>query len=882
MLVKLVFCALDWALWRYEFVKKLLSLVLSALILVPGFAQPNVGKDLRLALESQAKKISVILRFKDPQWTRSQETPAQIQKRKMSWVRSSQAKLASDLSPAIKTMESIEQAIPLWVNHSLILTASPGEIKEVLQSENILSARLDREMRFLEPPMRRSGLDSSAIEYTYGLKNLRVPRVWSELGITGKGVRVGILDSGLDSSHPDFKDRVLMSRDFASGYEDDQPNDGNGHGTHCAGTLGGGSSSGRAIGVAPGVQLLVGKIVDDTGSAGMSSIMRGMQWIVDPDGNPETPDFPRVISNSWGIRGNNDDFEEIIKTWKELGIIPVFAAGNTGPNPSTVWNPGILTSVITVGAVNEGDSIASFSSRGPVRYQGKTYIKPDLTAPGVGVYSALIEGGYERRSGTSMATPHIAGVVALMLEADPDLDFERVRELLVSSSIDFGNPGLDSSYGEGRVDAYQAVLLTLNGGRVQLQVNTPEPGMQMKVIIGAKTYFPGEDGNLVFHLPQGEQELRVESYGLLTHSQRFSLKKGQNLNLGVEMNWAPKIPMSFETKNAEGRPISGWIEFLETPLEIEKTNGSPLNLELPQGRYKIRVGAKGHKTITKPLTTSPHASKVFVLSKLARVLLVNQDRSSNYSEFYREALDQAGLEFQLESKISESDLMPYESVLWFSGDSSYGALNKREQAMLSRYVQSGGALILTGQDLGVHFSYRNLFSSRVLGVSLVEEDISPSSLSGEGFEFELNGGDSADNQNYPDLVTLSRQASDSARVLFSYAGQGGAAVFNSYGEGKSVYLGFGLEGVRGAKLRLRILKHLLALVQPMSHQRLSRLNWAYLHDKALYEELLAGFLMEFNHPDLAKAISTWQDKSAFRPLLKRLQAQGIGELGIRE
>ncbi|PPS69831.1 S8 family serine peptidase [Streptomyces sp. MH60] len=278
------------------------------------------------------------------------------------------------------------------------------------------------------------------------------PAAW-EAGLTGKGVTVAVLDSGVDAGHPDLAGRIGRSRSFIPGEE---VADRHGHGTHVTSTVGGSgaASDGKEKGVAPGATLAVGKVLDDGGSGSESEIIAGMEWAardVDAD----------IVSMSLGSTepsDGTDPMAEAVNTLsRETGALFVIAAGNTGA-PSSIGSPGAADAALTVGAVDSADQAAWFTSAGP-RY-GDNALKPDLSAPGVGILAArsrLAEGSgdYTSMDGTSMATPHIAGVAALLAEEHPDWSGARLKDALMSTSEE-----LDSSVyrtGAGRVSVPDAV-----------------------------------------------------------------------------------------------------------------------------------------------------------------------------------------------------------------------------------------------------------------------------------------------------------------------------------------------------------------------------------------------------------------------------------------
>ncbi|MBX9768395.1 MAG: S8 family serine peptidase, partial [Bdellovibrionales bacterium] len=156
--------------------------------------------------------------------------------------------------------------------------------------------------------------------------------------------------------------------------------------------------------------------------------------------------------------------------WEKLGILPVFAAGNSGPRRQTVLLPGACPSVLTVGATDSTDTIASFSSRGPVVWKTGTFNKPDIVAPGVKVKSALPGGQYAEWSGTSMATPHVAGVAALLYQVKPDLNVADAKKFLLDGADPKAND-LNNEYGRGRLNALKSISLIageVSRGRVAI------------------------------------------------------------------------------------------------------------------------------------------------------------------------------------------------------------------------------------------------------------------------------------------------------------------------------------------------------------------------------------------------------------------------------
>ena len=289
------------------------------------------------------------------------------------------------------------------------------------------------------------------------------PEVW-ESGYDGSGVKVAVLDTGIDLGHPDLAGRVADSKSFVPGQS---VQDGRGHGTHVAGTVAGSgaASEGRYKGVAPGAQLLVGKVLDNRGNGDESSVIAGMEWAAAQGAD--------IVSMSLGADTEEagDPISEAVDALTDSsGALFVISAGNSGPGRGTVSTPGIAGKALTVGAFDKQDRLADFSSRGPTAGGA---LKPEITAPGVGIVSARAAGTqmgpvvathYTALSGTSMAAPHVSGAAALLVQQHPDWGPARLKDALVSSA----KTGVDYEVyeqGAGRlaVDRASAGQLTATG-----------------------------------------------------------------------------------------------------------------------------------------------------------------------------------------------------------------------------------------------------------------------------------------------------------------------------------------------------------------------------------------------------------------------------------
>jgi serine protease AprX len=280
--------------------------------------------------------------------------------------------------------------------------------------------------------------------------------VW-DAGLKGTGIKVAVVDTGIDDTHPDFAGRIMAAKSFVS----DSARDDNGHGTHVAGTVAGNGSksNGKYIGVAPEAHLYIAKVLRADGSGSMSSVMAGIEWAV-------LEQQVQIINLSLGGTATCDGTDALSVLCDEAvlqaGVVMCIAAGNAGPRHQTIGPPGCARYVITVGAIDDDDQVARFSSRGPTA-DGR--VKPDIVFPGVGIVApraagtslgAVIEEGYVASDGTSMATPHASGVAALMLQANPELTAEQVKTEMLAGGVDIG--ALPNEQGIGRGDAHRAYL----------------------------------------------------------------------------------------------------------------------------------------------------------------------------------------------------------------------------------------------------------------------------------------------------------------------------------------------------------------------------------------------------------------------------------------
>ena len=329
---------------------------------------------------------------------------------------------------------------------SNLIKENKGIVKEKFEIGDVISAEIPvnklkdiitEEVKEITPEFEyKAFLDDS-------VKSSGVNLAWDS-GYSGKDVKIAILDTGIDLDHEMFKDKVLLSKSFV----DEGENDLHGHGTHCAGIA---TGNGEYKGIAYDADLINVKVLNKYGSGKSSEIIAGINWAVENNVD--------IISMSFGATYTEYDSPLIsaIKDAISQGVVFVVASGNCRQGCGGffgVTTPGNIEEVISVGSVDNKNNLASFSS-GDVF---DDYIKPDFVTPGVDITSSWID-GYETKSGTSMSTPFLAGIIALLMEKQGDLSQSQVKEILEQSSIDLGAQGKDVEYGSGAIDISKLLSL---------------------------------------------------------------------------------------------------------------------------------------------------------------------------------------------------------------------------------------------------------------------------------------------------------------------------------------------------------------------------------------------------------------------------------------
>lgn len=509
---------------------------------------------------------------------------------------------------------------PLWVVNALAVHNADATLIPALAARQEVA--LLQANRTLQPDFPTATDAQSALEcepdaagVCWNLREINVPQAWAQFGVRGAGVTVASLDTGVLYTHPQLVQQYRGYRGpdqfdhnynwFDPDFKLREPTDMQGHGSHTLGSIlagGNGSPEQRIFGVAPEARWIAAQGCEGK-SCDADELIAAAQWLLAPtnlDGLEPRPELrPHIINNSWGGVPSNKTsqwYAGYTAAWRAAGILPIFAAGNrTEADCSSMDVPGEYADVIAVGATTREGVIAKFSSRGP---SGDGRLKPDLSAPGKGVVSTYIgatpSGATASLDGTSMATPHVAGVAALLYSANPSLigDYDSTYTLLTASArrlnlqgsndCGLGPDGANQIYGYGMIDAH-ATLAAVDVPWVD--VSTTQP-----VIVGGQA-----------HLLIRLDARRVAGPGIYTARLLLSDGKGgQPFEVPISLTVveaADQQLVSGSVRDAEDGSLlraSVGVEYLDPPAPgPQLTTDGNFQLYLPAGRYQLRVRAPG-------------------------------------------------------------------------------------------------------------------------------------------------------------------------------------------------------------------------------------------------------------------------------------------------
>ena len=536
-----------------------------------------------------------------------------------------QATGAQDAAIALVNATPGARAESYWLRNTLVVYGGAGLATAISRLPGVKVLRAEKIYPLVKPVEVQAEVLESEPEW--GVEKIGADDVWAD-GVLGSGIVVGSVDTGVQFDHPALVNQYRgnlgggsFDHDYSwwdpTGICGDTPCDDVGHGTHTMGTMVGGDGPGPFtpdIGVAPGATWIAAKGCEFFGCSDVALLSAG-QFILAPtdlDGNnPDPSKRPDIVNNSWGGGPGDPFYQDVVTAWRAAGIIPVFSAGNDGPGCDTGGSPGDFLESFSVGATDDEDVIAAFSSRGPSLF-GK--VNPDVSAPGVAVVSSIPEDGYAQADGTSMAAPHVAGTLALMLSAELSLigDFDAATAAVRDTAVDIlddqcggaedGDP--NNVYGDGRIDAAAAVALVATGGTLagivtDLDTTDPIAGATVTASAGGRdfTATTDSDGTYELFLAAGTYAVSGVAFGYAASAlEDVLIETDLTTNLDVELDALPRFDVTgVVTAASDGAPIEGaTIKAVGTPADPATTDASgAYTLNLPIGSYTLRAIAGG-------------------------------------------------------------------------------------------------------------------------------------------------------------------------------------------------------------------------------------------------------------------------------------------------
>lgn len=560
----------------------------------------------------------------------------------------SQASINNRLSITGKGSQSF------WIINAMKVTGDSTTLKELAARGDV--EQILPEMTF-SIPTPIPGKDEATIDAVeWGINSIRAPQVWSTFGVKGEGIVVANIDTGVKYDHPALVNQYRGNQgggvfnhnynwyDPASACASPSlvPCDNNGHGSHTMGTMVGDDGAGNQIGVAPGAKWIAAKGCESSSCTDASLLAAG-QWVLAPTDlngqNPRADLRPNIVNNSWGSTDGADVFyQATVQAWVASGMFPSFSNGNSGPGCSTVGSPGSYPEAYGVGAYDSVNAIASFSSRGPAPAAVGGQIKPDISAPGVNIRSSWNDGTYSSISGTSMASPHLAGAVALMWSAAPSLigDMTQTRALLDQTAIDTsdltcGGTAADNNvWGQGRLDAFAAVNAaprgptgTLSGTVTNAGSGAAISGATITVTGGTnRTTTTNASGQYSLTLPVGSYSVSASMFGFVTQTApSVTVNNGATTTQNFAMPAAPSFTLSGVVRDGSAQPVANaTVTILNTPFAPVTTNASGAYsfASVPAGTYSVQAtGGRCFTPQTQSVTVSSATTLNFTLAALS-------------------------------------------------------------------------------------------------------------------------------------------------------------------------------------------------------------------------------------------------------------------------
>ncbi|WP_181311470.1 carboxypeptidase regulatory-like domain-containing protein [Nocardioides campestrisoli] len=585
-----------------------------------GQPAPEIGDKIRpkLAQQLEAKGEATF-------WIRFEQADLSAASQVRGWAARGEAVRKALTSAADQQQKEVRELLDdegvahrsFWATNAIRVEAGDTAlVSSIARAPEVLGLYPTVEYALEKPTKGREVREVDAVEW--GLANINADDVWSQRGVTGEGLVIANIDTGVQFDHPALVRQYrgnngdgTFTHDYswfdASGGCATAPCDTNGHGTHTMGTMLGDDGNANQIGVAPGATWIAANGCCPSDAA----LIESGEWMLAPTdlagANPDAGKRPHIINNSWGTtQPSNDPFmEDVTQAWAASGIWGQWSNGNSGPSCSTSGSPGSRTLNYSSGAHDVNNAIAGFSARGAGQ-DGE--IKPNISAPGVNVRSALPNSTYGSYNGTSMASPHVAGTVALLWSAAPSLvgDIDATWALLDGSAQDSaatqcgGTADDNNVFGEGRLDAL-ALVDAAPVGETGTVTGTVTDAATGQPIEGATVALDGEfdrtvttaaDGTYDARLSVGTYTVTATKYGYQSKSSQITVEAGTPVTADFALQAAPSVTVTGTVTDGSGHD---WPLYAQVQVEGP---GEDVWTDPETGEYTLTVPSNASYTVT--------------------------------------------------------------------------------------------------------------------------------------------------------------------------------------------------------------------------------------------------------------------------------------------
>jgi len=440
-----------------------------------------------------------------------------------------------------------------------------------------------------------------------------------------------------------------------------------------------------------------------------------------------------------------------------------------------------------------------------------------------------------------MACPHTAGVVILMTEANPLMTVRDKMNVLKATSKDLGIKGFDYTYGHGRLSAKKAVETYLSGIVVQgrLLSDSNKPLIGKVTILGTDVSVESnKDGYFSFFLMKGTYQCKAESYGFDSRTIPLNLNESSS-STSIKFRLTPSqwfIVKGTVLSKVNNQPLKAQIKVSNTEIEAVTDNNEKYSLKLPRGTYTFLISAVAHSPMTsEKIAVTSNKNLNFTLNHVPPILLVDDDNGKKYEEFFIKALKSYGTGFDYHNRKTASlkleEIAGYKTIIWCTGTNRTKTLESSDQKILVEYLETGGSLILTGEEIAYDLKY-NRFLSDVLKSKYLGDVKELTALKAFSKTFAIKGGTGANNMRYPDEIELTNSSDDS--VICKYKRGGTAAVHIKGKNGHIAFFCFGIESVAKDENRVHLIRKSIELFPKGNRHAVQRLNWMPVELKQSY------------------------------------------------